>query len=168
MAHYINGQMYLCRVTDQFFDTTSKGTDFFGLVIRPIATIDGAERHHVTGEFTRKVSLWLNSDSNVERSTERLKSLCPEWDGSWTSLAPKTEDGTSLTGTEIELRCTHSQSGDKVYDNFDFPRLMESDSQASDSDVAKRLDRLYGTTKKKKKKPKEESISEVPSEEVPF
>jgi len=168
MAHYINGQMYLCRIEDQLFGTTSKGTEFFALVIRPIATIEGEQRHTITGEFSRKVSLWLNSDSNVERSTERLQSLCPEWDGSWSSLDPKTEDGTSLKGVEVELRCSHSQSGDKVYDNFDFPRTFEADSYVSDSDVAKKLDRLYGTAKKKKPKPKAEAKAEVSAEEVPF
>jgi hypothetical protein len=168
MAHYINGQMYLCRIEDQLFGTTSKGTEFFALVIRPIATVEGEQRHTITGEFSRKVSLWLNSDSNVERSTERLQSLCPEWDGSWSSLDPKTEDGTSLKGVEVELRCSHSQSGDKVYDNFDFPRTFEADSYVSDSDVAKKLDRLYGTAKKKKPKPKAEAKAEVSAEEVPF
>ena len=167
MAHYVNGQMYLCRIEDQYFSTTPKGTEFFGLVIRPIATIEGTQKNTITGEFTRRVSLWLNSDSNVERSTERLQSLCPEWDGSWSSLDPKTEDGTSLKGTEAELRCTHSQSGDKVYDNFDFPRTIEADSHVSDSDVAKKLDRLYGTVKKKKK-PKAAAKADVSTEEVPF
>ena len=166
MAHYTNGQMYLCRVEDQFFSTTPKGTEFFALVIRPIATVDGEEENTINGEFTRRVSLWLNSDSNVERSTERLRVLCPEWDGSWASLDPKTEDGTSLKGKEVDLRCTHSQSGDKVYDNFDFPRTIESDSHVSDSEVAKHLDRLYGTVTKKKKPKK--AKAEVSSEEVPF
>ena len=168
MSHYTNGQMYLCRIEGQFFGTTPKGTEFFALVVRPVAEMRGTERVTVEGEFARNVSLWLNSDSNVERSTERLQSLCPEWDGSWASLDPKTEDGTSLKGVEVELRNSHSQSGDKVYDNFDFPRTAGTDSHVSDPDVAKKLDRLYGTVKKKKPKPKAEAKADISAEEVPF
>ena len=168
MSHYINGQKYLCRIEDQFFSTTPKGTEFFALVVRPVAMKQGADRVTVEGEFSRRVSLWLNSDSNVERSTERLQSLCPEWDGSWGSLDPETEGGTSLKGVEVELRNSHSQSGDKVYDNFDFLRIAGTDSHVSDPDVAKKLDRLYGTAKKKKPKPTAEATAEVSADEVPF
>ena len=164
MAHYETG-MYLCRVEDQYFSETVNGTEFFGLVIRPIAVIEGDQRHTISGEYTRKTSLWLNSEKNVESSADRLAALCPEWDGSWASLDPKTDGGLSLKGMELELRCSHSQSGDKVYDNFDFPRTFEADNYSSDSDIAKKLDRLYGTVRKK---PATTSKVEVSEEEVPF
>lgn len=125
MAHYEQGY-YECQISDQGFDVSKeKKTPCFWLRFMP----EG-------GEYEREVKLWL-TDKTIESAVSRLRSL--GWEGnSFRDLEP---GGHSFAGTVVRLRCEHSQDGDKVYENWEFP-APESNSENKNG-VAKKLDTLF-------------------------
>ena len=64
-----------CTVVSQGFGTTKNGTEYFGLIVMP----EG-------GQFEREVSLWVNSEANIERTTSRLMSL--GWNERMSTIGP--------------------------------------------------------------------------------
>ena len=152
MAAYEEG-IHNCVIVGQGFGFTKKGTEYFGLTIRP----DG-------GEWDREVSLWVNSDANIERTKARLLSL--GWDGEdWTLLNPGAPDGHSFKGLNITLR-NQVEGG---FDNFDFPGPPTSVTTrlGDEEELAKKLNRITGKKKKKAKKA-DPDPAPVAESEVPF
>ena len=155
MAGYEEG-IHQCTVVSQGFGNTKKGTEYFALIVRPNG-----------GQFERAVSLWVNSDPNIERTRSRLMSL--GWDGEdWTALNPGAEDGHSFAGITLTLVNRHREE----FDNFDFPGPPPTVRVGKDDELAKKLNRL---TKSGKKKPAVTNVSPavtnpspVSDEEVPF
>ena len=166
MAYYEEG-LYECEIRKQFFAENAKGTEYFGLTIYPKTRIKDKLREPQDGPYERTVCLWTNSPNNVERTIEQVRDLGWDGKGGFTSLDPSNTDHFSLVGKVVRLRGTHNTSGDKVYDHFQFPRLEGgTKSPENDSDIAKRLDRLYKLDKKKVKTKAGKSYTA--EEEVPF
>jgi len=168
MAYYEEG-LYECEIRKQFFAQNAKGTEYFGLTIFPKSRLRDKELVHQEGPYERTVCLWTNSPNNVERTFEQLKDLGWDGAGGFSSVDPSNPDHFSLVGKVVRLRCSHNDSGDKVYDHFEFPRLEGgTKSPDNDSEIAKRLDRIYKLDKKKSKAKTEAPATAVADEEVPF
>jgi len=153
MPGYDEG-VHSCTIVSQGFGTTKNGTEYFGLIVMP----DG-------GQYEREVSLWVNSEPNIERTTSRLVSL--GWDGEdWTTLNPAAEDGHSFKGVTVTLVNRHSEKG---FDNFDFPGPPPTVRVGNNEDLAKKLNRLTKSGTKSKPAPAPEPEPEpISDEEVPF
>jgi hypothetical protein len=166
MAFYEEG-LYDCEIRSQVFAQNAKGTEYFGLSIFPKDRLKDDQRISQDGPYERTVCLWTNSPENVERTVKQLKDTL-NWDGTggFSGLCPDAKGHCSFVGTMVELRCFHNEGTDgKVYDHFQFPRLSAgSRSPENDSEIAKRLDRLYKTGTKTKK----DRASDPVNEEVPF
>ena len=143
-------------IVSQGFGTTKNGTEYFGLIVMP----EG-------GQFEREVSLWVNSEPNIERTTSRLMSL--GWNGEdWTTLNPAAQDGHSFKGVTVTLVNRHSEKG---FDNFDFPGPPPTVRVGSNDELAKKLNRLTKSGKKPavtNVSPAVTTPSPVADEEVPF
>lgn len=163
MAGYDEGT-YDCTVMGQGFGVAGKNqTQYFGIEVLPHMRVmpDGKD-FPVDAKFTRTVKLWVNSEGNVERSSERLRAM--GWDGTFKDLEPG--GSFDLTGKSVTLENKHQEGADgKIWDGFDFPYdggPVET-TIANDNSIAAKLDRLYKpnpTTKKVK--------AETTDEEVPF
>jgi hypothetical protein len=174
---YENG-MYRCRVTGQgFFKLDNeKKTEYFGLAMVPIGRYapgsgEGGELLQCD-DWPRTVRLWLTAKA-IDITGEQLLEL--GWDGQrFVDLDPATDGFHDFSGKEVTLTCSQEQVGDKVYDNFSFPRRSKptGNGPESDSDIAVKLDRLMGNKSKPKAttkaKAKAAVVAEVPDDEVPF
>ena len=162
MSSYEEGR-YECTVMGQGFGTAGeKQTPYFGIEILPHKYIGAEGEFVVDAKFTRTVKLWMNSDSNVERSSEYLKDL--GWDGKFKDLEPG--GSCDLTGMTVELvnKHHHTDSG-KVWDSFEFPFRGEALATiANDNSIAAKLDRLYKTSGGSKKA----ATATTTDEETPF
>ena len=165
MAFYEEG-LYDCEIRSQVFAQNAKGTEYFGLSIFPTYRLKDGQQIAQDGPYERTVCLWTNSPENVERTIKQLKALGWDGVGGFQSLCPDAKGHFSVVGTMVELRCVHNEGTDgKVYDHFQFPRLEGGKrSPENDSEIAKRLDRLYKTGTKKK----QDRASDPVNEEVPF
>ena len=167
MAFYEEG-LYDCEIRSQVFSQNAKGTEYFGLSIYPTFRLKDGQQISQDGPYERTVCLWTNSPENVERTIKQLTETLG-WDGvgGFQSLCPDKKGHFSFAGTMVELRCVHNEGTDgKVYDHFQFPRLEGGKrSPENDSEIAKRLDRLYKTGTKAAKKVR---ASDPATEEVPF
>ena len=168
---YYEQGTYLCEITSQGFARlkNENQTEYFGLSVKPITRILlTGEEEDINAEFTRTVKLWVNSESNMGRSRDRLMER--GWDGGkWADLEPNGD--CDLAGVEITLVCKHRTVNGEVWDDFEFPAVGGGRAIPNDTEIAKRLDRLSGTSRRKKKsKPveTEEVATETADEEVPF
>ena len=162
MSSYNEGT-YDCTIMGQGFGTAGeKQTPYFGIEVLPhkYYGADGGE-FTVDAKFTRTVKLWMNSDSNVERSSEYLTDL--GWDGKYKDLEPGGE--CDLTGKTITLVNKHHETEDgKVWDTFEFPFRGEALSTiANANSIAAKLDRMYKPSKAKKA-----TAATTTDEETPF
>ena len=166
MAGYDEGK-YDCTIMGQGFGVAgSNQTQYFGIEVLPHTqyTREG-EQFAVDSRFTRTVKLWMNSEANVERSTERLTSL--GWEGKFKDLEPG--GSCDLTGTTVTLLNKHQESPDgKVWDNFDFPYDggPVEPSIANDNSIAAKLDRMYKPNSKTTTKAATTDVTD--DAEVPF
>ena len=158
MSAYEDG-IHNCTIIGQGFGFTKKGTEYFGFTIRP-------DR----GEWDREISLWVNSEPNIERTKARLVSM--GWDGEdWTLLNPGAPGGHSFRGLSVTLRNTVEEG----FDNFDFPGppTAVNTRLGSEEELAKKLNRITGKKSKKAAKvekiaPSEPDSQPVADDEVPF
>jgi hypothetical protein len=170
---YENG-MYRCRVTGQgFFKLDNeKKTEYFGLTVVPIGRYapgagEGAELLPCD-EWPRTVRLWLTAKA-LDITIRQVVEL--GWDGQrFVDLDPATDGFHDFTGQEVTLTCAQEQVGDKVYDNFSFPRGAKTagNGPEPDPDIPVKLDRLMGNKAKPKPKAKAAVVADVPDDEVPF
>tara|TARA_Y100000296_G_scaffold84035_1_gene116336 strand:+ start:2025 stop:2474 length:450 start_codon:yes stop_codon:yes gene_type:complete len=139
-----------------------KDTPYFGVEVMPHRYISGATPYDVDAKFTRTVKLWMNSESNVERSSEYLKEM--GWDGKFKDLEPG--GSCDLTGKTVTLVNKHQEGHDgKVWDSFEFPFRGEVLATiANDNSIAAKLDRLYKVNAAKKKA----TAATTTDEETPF
>ena len=161
MSSYDEGR-YECTIMGQGFGTAGeKQTPYFGIEILPHKYIGTDGEYAVDAKFTRTVKLWMNSDSNVERSSEYLKDL--GWEGKFKDLEPG--GPCDLTGQPVILVNKHSEAPDgRVWDSFEFPFRGEALSTiANDNSIAAKLDRMYKPSKAKKA-----AVATTTDEEVPF
>jgi len=164
MSSYNEGR-YDCTVMGQGFGTAGENqTPYFGIEILPhkYFDADGGE-FTVDAKFTRTVKMWMNSDSNVERSSEYLTEM--GWEGSFKALEPGGE--CDFTGKTITLINKHHHTDDgKVWDSFEFPFRGEALSTiANDNSIAAKLDRMYKPSKAKATK---KAATTTTDEETPF
>ena len=112
MAHYQPGT-YSCEIVSQGFDESQvKKTPFFFVRFYPRAIGNEA----VTEAYEREAVLYL-TEKTVERGRAILKGV--GWDGlRFSDLEPG--GSCSFVGKSVELRCEHEQSGDNVYERWDF------------------------------------------------
>ena len=170
---------YRCRITGQgFFKLDNeKQTEYFGLTIVPQGRVnpDDPDQLIPCEDWPRTVKLWLTAKS-VDITGRQLVEL--GWDGErFVDLEPATDGCTDFTGNEVTLYNQPEQSGDRVFDNFSFPRLSSPSGNGPSpaSEIAVKLDRLMGNKSKPKPKPKkkaepktEPDTAEIPDDEVPF
>ena len=156
---------YLCEIVGQGFGEipNDNKTPFFFLEVKPLGRINPS---NPTGDlftceaYLRTANLYL-TDKSVESTLARLRSL--GWNG--TSFKDIEPNGLhSFAGIEIELVCTSRTSGDKTYDDFNFP--FEGNSSAeSDPDVARKMDNMFGKALKSTlpvaKKSNQEAVQQI-------
>lgn len=154
MAHYSEG-IYRVRVIGQgFAESSAKKTPFFFLQVMPLGIVDVEDPDRlitpVDSKYDRLIKLWVNSTDNVERSVDKLFTLC-QWngDGGFRQLDPDTPNYTSFTGVEFEAICSHSQDGDKVYENWDLPGGGSQSQIENAKGLSRKLDTLFGKQLKK-------------------
>ena len=140
MAHYAEG-LYECIIRDQGFDESrEKRTPCFWLRFVPVKS----NGHHVDQDYEREVKLWL-TDKTICQVVERLRTM--GWTGS--SFKDLEPGGFSFEGTNVQLRCFHSEVNGKVYENWEFPPPATPGSE-NKSTVAKKVDALFGKALKAK------------------
>ena len=176
---HFNQSLHRVRVTAQGFDESKeKKTPFFWLAFTPLFETDttGAEIAQCA-DFEREVRLYLH-ENTIDQTVERLRGL--GWDGaSWADLEPYALDGFSFVDHEIDVRCSHEQQGDNVYERWELP----SGGRRSEhkTGMTRRLDALFGSqlkataakgkkaAGKAKAKPKSEpELSTATEDEIPF
>ena len=175
---YENGT-YVCRVRSQgFFKLDNeRRTEYFGHEVVPSGRVnpDDPDGARIPCEdWPRTVKLWLTAKS-VDITGRQLIEL--GWDGErFVDLDPSTEEFHDFTGQEVRLVNQREQAGERIYDNFSFPRPRsggDNNGPEPDAEIAVKLDRLMGNKSKPKKKakPKKDKAAEpqeIPDDEVPF
>lgn len=143
MAYFDPGK-YLVEISSQGFDESKdKKTPFFWLTFVPLGMInieDPDGNLIPCNEYEREIRLWF-----TERATpytiRRLREL--GWLGS--SLAElEPGGGHSFVGKTVRLSCSHRNDGDKIYDVWEFPPIGGGGNSENNSEVARKLDALFG------------------------
>ena len=157
---------YLCEVIGQGFGElpNEKKTPYFFLEVKPLGLINPGDPKGdliYCNDFPRTANMFLTEDA-IPYTVDRLRSL--GWSGtSFKEIEPTGSH--SFVGQQIELICSHRESGGKTYDKFDFPPLGGGKSAESDPNVARKMDVLYGkalqTTMPASTKTNQESVQQI-------
>lgn len=161
---YYEPGTYLCEVTAQGFDESTKGTPYFWLAFNVLEKIE-EEGNLPLQQQERIIRLWL-SEKAIDISAGQLRAV--GWKGNWKDLDSGKH---SFEGEQMEFACRHEIYNELPHERWEFPRGSQRPEQRKG--LAAKLDKKYpqngGAAPQKASKPKpEEREPEVSEDEIPF
>jgi hypothetical protein len=145
MAYYKDGRTYECEVIQQGFNESSaKKTSGFFLIVKPICEVHPETGEHVEDclPYERTVQFWI-TEKTAERIITDLRKLGFEGKA-FIDLDPDRRGTYSFVGQRIRVVCKHETSDGKTYDKFELPFLGSPRVIPNQSNVASKLDNLFG------------------------